>query len=399
MHPRTKIIEIFATFLQFDGDRFRGWATDGKLRRSMQQCLQQTPKEVSETFWALYWYRIWESQSTNLPKEHLVAYFQEPCYWTSRKTALGFANNQYKLSDCFQIAIAQVDKVLSGFNPDKGFVLKNYASAIFASVIRDTLRQRHEIDICSDWGLLRKISQKRLAESLQTVGGLSPDTVTAYITAWNCFKSLYVPQQAHNTRQLVRPDDNTWQAIAQAYQNQTHSSIDPKNLETWLLKSAKVARKYLYPDVASINVSGSDNDSQEWIDNIPAAGESLLGEMISTEEQQARTAQQSEINAILATAVGELEPQAQEILDLYYTQGLKQQDIAEKLQIKQYTISRRLTKARETLLKTLAKWSQQKLHISVNSDILKGMSAVMEEWLQNYYSPSPFPKEKQQQEE
>ncbi len=399
MYPRTQIIEIFSTFLQFAGDRVGGWVMDGRLRRSMEQQLEKLSQESSQSFWVAYWHKKLQSADSNhLPKQHLSAYLQEPCFWSARKTADTFSSTQYNFCDFFQIAIANIDKVLKGFDPDKGFVLKNYASAIFASVIRDTLRQRHEIDICSDWGLLRKISQKRLAESLQTVGGLSPDTVTAYITAWNCFKSLYVPQQAHNTRQLVRPDDNTWQAIAQAYQNQTHSSIDPKILEAWLLKSAQVARKYLYPDVASINVSGSDPDSQEWVDNIPSrGGESLLGEMITQEEQQTRNAQQSEINTVLATAATQLEPQAQEILKLYYTQGLKQQEIAEQLQIKQYTISRRLTKARETLLRVLAKWSQQKLHISVNSDILKGMSAVMEEWLQNYYSPSPFPKEKQQE--
>jgi len=34
MHPRQSIIEIFSTFLQFEGDRFHNWATDARLRRS-----------------------------------------------------------------------------------------------------------------------------------------------------------------------------------------------------------------------------------------------------------------------------------------------------------------------------------------------------------------------------
>jgi len=54
--------------------------------------------------------------------------------------------------------------------------------------------------------------------------------------------------------------------------------------------------------------------------------------------------------------------------------------------MKQYTVSRRLTKSRETLLQALAQWSQQTLHISLTSNVLKNISAVLDELLQNYYS-------------
>jgi hypothetical protein len=56
--------------------------------------------------------------------------------------------------------------------------------------------------------------------------------------------------------------------------------------------------------------------------------------------------------------------------------------------MKQYTISRRLTKARETLLLALAQWSRDTLHITLTSDVLKDTSTVLEEWLQTHYSPS-----------
>ena len=91
---------------------------------------------------------------------------------------------------------------------------------------------------------------------------------------------------------------------------------------------------------------------------------------------------------MLVAAITLLEPQAQEILQLYYVKGLTQQEIAKQQQIQQYTVSRRLTKARELLLRSLAKWSEDTLHISVTSDILKSCSAMMEEWLQDYYKPS-----------
>ncbi|OCQ99576.1 group 3/4 sigma-70 RNA polymerase sigma factor [Nostoc sp. MBR 210] len=388
MQPRQSIIEIFSTFVQFEGDRFSRWATESRLRRSIQSSLQQIPKENSEYFWVLYWYKFWQdSAAAALAKQHLTAYLQEPCYWISQKTCAAFASNQFKLSDCFQIAIAQVELVLKNFNPSQSSTLKNYASLIFSTAIRETLRQRQEVDICSDWGLLRKTSQKRLVESLQNAG-LSPETIHAYILAWNGFKTLYIPSKAGNSRQLSRPDDTTWEAIAKLYNSQTAQSANSPTLEKWLLSAAKAVRKYLYPTPDSLNVSLGGDDGFELLDNLPGTQESLINEIIAQEESQAKSQQQSEINQVLSTAIAQLEAQIQEILQLYYAKQLNQDAIAKQLDIKQYTVSRRLTKAKEVLLRSLANWCQDSLHISLTSDLLKSMSAVMEEWLQNYYGAS-----------
>ncbi|AUT03999.1 group 3/4 sigma-70 RNA polymerase sigma factor [Nostoc sp. CENA543] len=390
MQPRQSIIEIFSTFVQFDADRFSRWAAESRLRRSIQSCLEQTPKETSEYFWALYWYKFWQVPETQpLAKQHLTAYLQEPCYWTSQKTAASFTSTQYKLSDCFQVAIAQVDRVLKGFNPSQSSTLKNYASIIFGSAIRETLRQRQEVDICTDWGLLRKISQKRLEESLQNAG-LSLSKIRGYIQAWNCFKTLYVPTKAANSRQLSRPDDATWKAIAQAYNAQNTPSVSPKTVEEWLLYAAKAARKYLYPTPDSLNATKGGDDSSEILDNLPGTEQpSLMQEIIAQEEEQARNSQTTEVKQALIKAVSQLDSQLQEILLLYYGQKANQDAIAQQLDIKQYTVSRRLSKAKENLLRSLASWSQDTLHISLTPDILKSMSTLIEDWLQNYYNVSP----------
>lgn len=389
MQPRQSIIEIFSTFVQFDADRFSKWAAESRLRRSIQGCLQQIPQESSEYFWALYWYKFWQVPETQpLAKQHLMAYLQEPCYWIAQKTAASFVSTQYKLSDCFQVAIAQVDKVLKGFNPSQSSTLKNYASIILGNAIREILRQRQEVDICTDWGLLRKLSQKRLEESLQNAG-LSLNKIPAYVQAWNCFKILYIPTKAANSRQLSRPDDATWEAIAKAYNAQNTSSVSPKTLEEWLLYTAKAARKYLYPHPDSLNVSQGSDDSFEMLDNLPGTQQpSLIQEIIALEEEQARNSQKLAINQVLVQAISQLDAQVQEILVLYYGQTLNQDAIAKQLDIKQYTVSRRLSKAKESLLRSLASWSQDTLHISLTPDILKDMSSLIEDWLQNYYSTS-----------
>jgi len=398
MRPRQNIIDLFATFIQFNADRFSHWITEPKLRRSMENCitrLQQT--ENSENFWVLYWYKDWQSETNKLSKFHLAAYLQESCYWAAQKTSDNFSSNQYTLSDCFQIAIANVDTVLKGYNPTQGFPLKNYASAIFSSAIRNLLRDRLEVNISTTWSLLRRISQKRLVESLQQTG-LSEEKITNYLLAWKCFKTLYLPEQAAGTRKLPAPDQATWDAIANYYNQQRitqlqpgASEVNPEILEKWMVSCAKAARNYLYPPTVSLNAPKSGQKTDEFIDSLPqTATESLLTEMIAQEEVENRAVQIEGMKIVLGGAIAKLDPEAQNIIKLYYGQNLTQQQIAQQLEIKQYTVSRRLTKIRESLLLALAQWSQDTLHISLNSNVLKDISIVMEEWLKDNLSNSHF---------
>ena len=391
MRSRQSLLEIFSTFLQFEGDRVSTWAIDARLRRNMQQCLQQSDHaETASNFWALYWYKVWQDEGNSNSFAHLIAYLQETCYWSAQKTLTNFALTHYTLPDCFQVAIAKVQKILSGFNPQQGFSLQNYASAIFASTIRDTLRQRQEVDICTNWALLRKVSQKRLIESLQNAG-LSAETIVTYTLAWNCFKSLYVPTQETATRKLPRPDAATWAAIEQRYNTDRRQvasapAAKPETLEKWLNVCAQAARSYLNPNLVSINPPKAGQDTGELLDDVPESSrESLLADLISEEDDQTRQDQRSQLNQILEAAIEQLDPELQTILHLYYRESCTQQQMAERLDIKQYTVSRRLTKAREQLLKKLALWSQDTLHISLTSALLQSMSLVMEEWLQQHY--------------
>lgn len=401
MRPRQSIVESFSTFLQFSAERFSGWATDPKLRRSMQNCLERSPQPVGENFWVLYWYKIWQTQSV-LASAHLSAYLQEAGYWAAQKTVISLASPRYNLSDCFQMVIVRVDKVLKGFNPSFGFNLKSYASATFSSLLKEMLRQQHETDICTDWALLRKLSQKRLVESLQSAG-LSSATIANYVLAWNCFKTIYVPtqqsaeassggvQQAQTTgtSRLPKPNSATWEAIAQLYRAQSPTpklEYGAEVFEKWMNTCAKAARAYLYPTLTSINTPKPGQDTGELLDDLPALQESLLTEIIAQEEEENRHTQRTQLNTVLTAALVELDSQAQKLLELYYGQGLTQQQMANQLEIKQYTVSRKITRARETLLLRLAQWSQETLHISMTSDLLKNINAVLEEWLYSHYS-------------
>ncbi|MBD2202658.1 sigma-70 family RNA polymerase sigma factor [Calothrix sp. FACHB-1219] len=396
MRTRQSITELFTTFLQLDADRVIGWAVDAKLRRNLLKCQASLSQpEHSENFWISYWYKLWQNQPEGLAREHFSAYLQETCYWSADKIISNLSATQYTVSDCFQMVITRVDKILKGFKPNMGFNLNNYASTIFSNEIKEMLRSRNEIDISTNWRLLRKLTQKRLVESLQNVG-LSAETIQRYVLAWKCYQAIYAPQHPTGTRQLSKPDESTWMAIAQLYNSERHTQLSPpgpecdgQTMEKWLVASAKAVRDYFYPSMASLNASRNDDDSGEYQDILPQLKQdSLMTEIIAQEELQERKSQQSLISNVLIAALNELDEEAKKIIELYYSQDLTQQQIAKQLGIKQYTISRRLSKAKDSLILKLANWSKESLHISLNSLLLNYISTVLEEWLKAYYHPS-----------
>lgn len=392
MLPRQDIVTIFSTFVQFDSDRFNSWATDPRLRRNMKQHTNKVAR-ASENFWALYWHKLWQERPQGLAKQHLAACLQEVCYWSAHKTITGFTSSQYGIADCFQIAILEIERVLKGFDRERGFNLKSYASITFSNIIRELLRQKREIDICSDWSLLRKLSQKRLTEALADAG-LNEKVIDRYILAWNCLKTIYVPERSNSTRKLPKPRPETWKAIAELYNRERHTQLSvasdsatPESMEKAMLACVKAARSHLFPNVTSIDKPKPGYDSGTIADSLVGEVEdSLLSDAIASEEAARRSQQHTDINQFLTATIEALNSKERELLELYYAQNLKQSQIAKLLNTQQYNISRKLSRTRKTLLKSLACWSKDTMHISLTSDVLKNISSLLEEWLASYYS-------------
>ncbi|MBD2358349.1 sigma-70 family RNA polymerase sigma factor [Tolypothrix sp. FACHB-123] len=398
MRSRQSIPEMFAMFLQFEAERFNGWVYDAKLRRSIQNLLVKiSENHTNEIFWAIYWHKAWQNQPNSLALGHLSAYLQESCYWAVKKTIPQFASVHSNLADYFQIAIAQVPKILKACDPNQKASLKSYSHVAFANIIRDVLRQQQEIDYANDWALLLKLSRKRLQEALQNAG-LNNETIARYLLAWKCFSDGYILGKSPNVRKLQQPNQETWEIIAQFYNRDRLTQLNPpppesppQSLEKWLLLCAKYARAYLYPAVSSLNAPKAGNAESELQDDLPdnSGHDSLLESLIAGEEAETQKNQHQEIHDLLMKTWENLPERSQQLLQLYYQQGLTQQQIAKNLEIQQYQVSRQLTKARESLLLAITKWSQQTLHISVTSNVVKHISAVLEEWLQHYFGNLP----------
>ena len=395
MRSRQNLTEQFSTFLQLEEDRAGGWLTDARLRRSMHRSLEQIPEaSTTENFWSVYWHKQWQQQPGFPAGDHLSAYLQEACYWSAQKASLRLESSQTRLADCFQVEIAAVPKILKAFDSDQLPSLKTYAGTAFSNAIRDDLRQRREVDRCNNWGLLLKLSRKQLTEALQAAG-FDPTQVNTHLLAWACFTDSYCPKKDPGIRKLAAPDQTTWNAIAQLY-NQRRAALTPPapeatatTVERWLETCASRARAYLYPAVTSLNMPKVGQESGELQDDLADdAQDSLLTSLIAQEEKDTRQTQQQQLNEVLKTAIAQLDPALQQLLQLYYQQNLTQQQIAKQLNLQQYAISRKLTKARETLLLTLTNWCQTTLHISPTSDVVKYISTTLEEWLQAHFQAS-----------
>lgn len=393
MRSRQTLIDLFSTFVRFDADTFSSWISDPKLRRSMERLVKSSTADTSERFWVLYWHKSWQAQATDLATNHITAYLQEVCYWVARKMMLNLAGRQ-STADLFQTAIARTSHVLKGFNPQFSSNLKSYAEFAFGNVIKDMLRQQQEADVCTDWALLQKVSQKRLVDSL-THTGMDAPTIAAYGLAWKCFKELYAPSESGSTRKLGRPDGATWQAIAQLYHAERISQLgsksiasSPAQVEQCLLTVARAVRGFLYPTPISIDTPIAGQENARLADFLPnPEQESLLVTLIAQEEVSDRQMQHTQLSQVLSTEIAQLEAPMQQLLQAYYGQQMTQQQTAQLLNMPQYTISRRLASLKKNLLTTLARWSQDTLHISITSDVLNSMSAALEEWLTVHYQP------------
>ena len=395
MRPRHNLVETFSSFVQFEADRFHRWGSDPRLKRNMQQRSHEATINNPPRFWVLYWHKCWQANPQSLAKAHLLSYLQEACYWVAYKAGTSFTSTQYGVSDCFQMAIAHLDKVLSGFNAEQGFDLKSYASAAFSSLIRDQLRQRKEVDICTDWSLLRKVSQKRLTLALQA-RGLPSTEIERYLLTWRAYQLVYTPEKSGSTRKLSAPSAASWQAIAQQANadrvslTQPGKPITTVDAEAWIAIAAKSVRSYLYPGSVSMNTTVAGQDVGEYIDTLSDDEQDTpLGEMIEAEEGSRRSQQQAQLGDVLTGAIAQLEGQSQRLLTLYYQDGATQKEIASQLGMKQYGISRALSRVKKQLITALAQWGQETLHITPSPDVLKHTSAALEAWLTAHYQRVP----------
>jgi RNA polymerase sigma factor (sigma-70 family) len=394
MRQRKDLIEIFSAFLQFESDRPTLWAIDPRLHRSMTRSVSAEPRG-SENYWVVYWLRQYAQHPAESPAlrqsiGHLAAYLQEACFWSVNRVMPRMGSVQAKLSDCFQVAIADLPKLLQAFDSSKPTGLKAYANTVFGNCVRDYLRQRQEVDVCSDWGLLQKISRKRLLDAL-TANNFDEVMCDRYYLAWKALTTNHHAEKSPKLRKITAPDVETWKLIVQSFDRERKdfpnvTAATAKELEKWLLDAAKKVRGYLYPTINSLNVKKGNDTEADWESDLVGSGASPMEYLEEQEQITERQTQQQQMVGVLQVAISQLDAPARQLLTLYYQDQATQQQIAQELDLPQYAVSRKLSKARQTLLTAVLVWGQETLHISPTSEVINSISALLEEWLESFYA-------------
>ncbi len=380
----------FSTFVNIVDDNFGSWIEDRSLKRSMDRQQSLFPKDLETSFpvnaWVTHWHQTWKQQQAKLPRYHLYAYLQEPCYWSAQKISSRFNTTSFGLADCFQAAFEKSDKVLQGFDPGLGPSLSTYAGRAFSNAIHDALANNQEVQIASELSLLQRCTRKRLGKAL-AVAGLSEDLQAINQAAWQSFKDFYFPKTtAAKTLDSLAPED--WVAMLAKYDLLREQQNLPKAsealLQEWLGKCVLHLRHYTAPRPISLNASM--DDCGELIDTLQDGSEASMTQLMAQELEATQQKQQQKINAVLQSGLSKLNPAHQQLLQFYYGDQLTQQEIAVQLKSKQYKVSRQLRAARKALLTVLVTWIQDELHMSCKATVLNSMTANLDGWLKVQFS-------------
>lgn len=376
---------MFSTFLKVSNNEdYPVWMSYPELERSMRNVIAQEQIN-NEEYWALYWRNKTLQDLASLAQKHVLAYFDEPCYWAAKTVQSKVGINDLTLMDCLQIARAvaafKIERILSQYNGRSS--LKTFAQLRICSGLLDHVREKQDVQKYTDWGLLRTVSKKALMLALQQQN-IQQQEQSCYILAYYCFKESYVPVKGKSTGRLSEPNLEQWQALAERY-NMLRSKHDIKkdisnsDIKSLLEICIKAIRENAKPPaMVSLDDPNILSDKLLYIPENEINESDLEVEFNSIRE-------------VLENAFADLPPESQKMLILADGLELHQRDIGKLFGIEpQYKVSREIKKLHKLILQQFAKWSQKNLNIKLSDQEIDDKSKEMYQWLSPYLKSSIF---------
>lgn len=373
---KRQLKEQFYTFLDFNYHTQRIyliWKTNPQLLSNLEK-ITTNESNLSEKYLVqLLINQIKNNIDNKLPKLHISAYLDDTCYWLGVKTHQKVRNYDYTWLDCFQIAriiVNQSDSLVNTYQSERSS-FKTYAKLKLETHLLEVLHFNHEIEKYSPLGLLRKISKKKLQESLLNQGIL-PENFNKYLLALNILKLFYQPQKANGSKSLSWLKENELIFLVKKYnQKSNQSPIKPKDLESILLFCVDAIRSYAKPKFTSVEELTQD----------------LPDELIADDlwETESNLSQWQEIKSILITEYSQFKEDVKMIFDLIFGLNYSQTDVAKFLDYKPYKVSRLVSRHKEKLLQQVAK----QLNVNLTKQQLKEKAESLDDWL-DWYCKSKY---------
>ena len=376
-------IQQFSSFYQVDP--VPSWTCDRTLESNMKRVMQQHP-EKDEKFWVKYWVKAAIANTDPLAKQHLSAYLEEPCFWAAKQV---FPIHGFTHLDYWQIAREKANNPLQIF---KHLRVHNdrpshYAQKILRGKILDVIRQGQETKRSSDWGLLRKLSKKRLKTALHNAGIKDPKFY-GYLLAWQAFQQVYAPPANLRQHQSLPAPTHRQLADMATYYNEQNELCKPPNagvsgndIQTMLVTCIQVLRQNDKVEFKSLDAFEHKDKTEfnSFDRDKPTLNDELFDRPIVKPENW------DGMKKALAGAIASLPPTDRTILILKYgLTGLTQKEIGQQVGISQSQVSRWLERYNPFLLKALAKWSQTQEGVTVNVEQIHQFSDELELWLSWY---------------
>uniref|UniRef100_B8HYT0 Uncharacterized protein n=1 Tax=Cyanothece sp. (strain PCC 7425 / ATCC 29141) TaxID=395961 RepID=B8HYT0_CYAP4 len=384
MRARHTVQEQFSSFLSIEGEgpqiQYR-WITQSNLARAVRA------REISDPeAFALTLLDKLRQSSCAQSNAHLIAYLQEICYWAARKVQRRLALQWSDLEEreCFLMAseiLAQPLKLLKTYDPSWGTKLKTYAQHRLELQLGQRLYTMRGWRQSTNWGLLRKVSNRQLKEAVERHLGVSGQELVAHQLAVNSFKEVYAPIPGQSSRQLAEPTQGQWQMMVQQY-NQSAARLEMASV------NVSQFRALISASVQSIRAF-STLPIVEPPDNFDVEDhrDSGIETLIAQEQEQ----QQQELSEILNQSFGQLPLDQQALLLFISGLRIRQQDISQVRQEQfpgfpqqQYQVARKLTKCRKQLYQAFL----QRLNPNggpLTEAQLKQIKPVLDEWLKHYF--------------
>ena len=394
MNKRQEIAKKFSTFLKIeripDGDKTEAkakyreiWGVDLRLQAQINLKIASNPNQ-DETFWSDHFWQAVKDNSDPLAKKHLLAYLEEPCYWSAKSIDAELLKI-LKLSweDCFQIAREAVrenwQKIFKNYNSDKGTFL-SWAQTKLIYAIQDRLREGREFSNSSDWRLLQ-CSKKRLKTALEQAGIKEPQ-FSICVLAWQAFNAVYLATNIKSYRQLPRPTEEQWAAITDCFNDLALPQYGKKTIDE-IEKLLQICVSALRAK-SQIQLATLDG---EYCESLQSEVAEKCNDWYQDSQEQIEYCELSEeMILVIGEAIASLPPDARKMLILEH--GLikfQQKYIAQEFGIPQYTVSRLLSRSQRILAHNLLQSLQQQYDITVNAEMIDQACQQLDGWLNWYF--------------
>lgn len=393
------IIRQFSTYPRIkdsNGHPVVNWVSDRELEKNIRTLCRSEPNAKAE-FWARFFLNTFDSEPLAL--RHMSAYLHDLGHRVANTVHEKLSNFQqytqlgYDQYEIWQIAWSFSHKPAEFFRKfDPKCTLENYAYKTMEGKIRDEIVCLGMGKLRSDWALLRYSGRAYLEEALQNQGFRQPQ-LDCYLLAWNSFKEIYASKKATGSRTLPEPTDEQLHVITNLYNQLVPSpqvaalgTADRTKIEVWLLECIQALRKYQTRYFVPLDAPGGGNeDTPPLLETIPDPESESGRERIEIQEPV------EQLIAVLPTFLVRIDSDTDNCLLLRYGFDLDLRSIAPIFGISYTTVGHRCNLATQNLLRQVARWAQENLGVTPDSESLNEMHNQLKECLKKYYEGLIFP--------